>query len=52
MLSGALEIEFEHETFALETGDSLYFSSTRPHRIRNRSDGPTTAIWIITPPSF
>ena len=52
VLSGALEIEFEHETFVLESGDSLYFPSTRPHRIRNRSAGRTTAIWIITPPSF
>jgi transcriptional regulator with XRE-family HTH domain len=52
VLSGALVIEFEHESFALESGDSLYFPSTRPHRIRNRADGPTTAIWIITPPSF
>jgi transcriptional regulator with XRE-family HTH domain len=52
VLSGALVVEFEHESFALESGDSLYFPSTRPHRIRNCADGPTTAIWIITPPSF
>jgi transcriptional regulator with XRE-family HTH domain len=52
VLSGALAIEFEHESFVLESGDSLYFPSTRPHRIRNCADGPTIAIWIITPPSF
>jgi mannose-6-phosphate isomerase-like protein (cupin superfamily)/DNA-binding XRE family transcriptional regulator len=52
VVSGALVIEFEHESFTLESGDSLYFPSTRPHRIRNRADGPTTAIWVITPPSF
>jgi transcriptional regulator with XRE-family HTH domain len=52
VLSGALVVEFEHESFVLESGDSLYFPSTRPHRIRNRGDGPTAAIWIITPPSF
>ena len=52
VMTGALTIEFEHESFILESGDSLYFPSTRPHRIRNRADGPTTAIWIITPPSF
>jgi mannose-6-phosphate isomerase-like protein (cupin superfamily) len=51
-MSGALVVEFESESFTLEGGDSLYFPSTRPHRIRNRADGPTTAIWIITPPSF
>jgi transcriptional regulator with XRE-family HTH domain len=52
VLSGALAVEFEHETFTLASGDSLYFPSTRPHRIRNCADGPTSAIWIITPPSF
>jgi transcriptional regulator with XRE-family HTH domain len=52
VLSGTLDIEFERETFTLDSGDSLYFPSTLPHRIRNRSSGPTSAIWIITPPSF
>ena len=52
VMTGALTVEFEYESFTLESGDSLYFPSTRPHRIRNRADGPTTAIWIITPPSF
>jgi len=51
-LSGALVVEFEHEMFTLASGDSLYFSSTRPNRIHNCADGPTSAIWIITPPSF
>jgi quercetin dioxygenase-like cupin family protein len=52
VLSGALAVEFEHETFTLASGDSLYFPSTRPHRIRYCADGPTSAIWIITPTSF
>ena len=52
VLSGCLEIEFENERFKLESGDSLYFPSTRPHRIHNCHPGPTTAIWVITPPSF
>ena len=52
VLSGALALEFDHETFTLASGDSLYFPSTRPHRIRYCADGPTSAIWIITPTSF
>lgn len=52
VLEGALDVEFEDETYALAAGDSIYFPSTRPHRLRNRGDAPTTAIWIITPPSF
>lgn len=52
VLDGELQVEFEHESFKLSSGDSLYFPSTQPHRIRNLSDGRTTAIWVITPPSF
>ncbi len=52
VLTGCLEVEFESERFTLAGGDSVYFPSTRPHRIHNRADGPTVAIWIITPPSF
>ena len=52
VLQGSLEVEFEDETFELAVGDSIYFPSTRPHRLCNRGGTPTTAIWIITPPSF
>lgn len=52
VLEGSLDIEFENETFTLNAGDSLYFPSTQPHRIRNRSNGQTKTIWIITPPSW
>jgi transcriptional regulator with XRE-family HTH domain len=52
VLQGALDVEFESETYRLNGGDSLYFPSTRPHRIRNRANTRTTAIWVITPPSF
>lgn len=52
ILEGALTVEFETESFTLNAGDSLYFPSTQPHRIRNRTDGKTVAIWVITPPSF
>lgn len=52
VLDGTLEVEFEQERFTLERGDSLYFPSTRPHRIHNRASCETIAIWIITPPSF
>ena len=52
VLEGTLDIEFEHETFTLNGGDSLYFPSTQPHRIHNRSQNKTSAIWIIAPPSF
>ncbi|MBX3065254.1 MAG: cupin domain-containing protein [Anaerolineae bacterium] len=52
VLEGRLQVEFLHETYTLERGDSLYFPSTQPHRIRNIHDQATTAIWVITPPSW
>lgn len=52
VLSGRLEIVFQDERFTLEAEDSLSFPSTRPHRIRNVARGESTALWVITPPSF
>lgn len=37
------------EYYPLETGDSLYFPSTRLHRWRNEGETPATALWINVP---
>jgi DNA-binding transcriptional MerR regulator/quercetin dioxygenase-like cupin family protein len=39
----------EDEFYSLETGDSLYFSSTRLHRWRNEGESPATVLWINVP---
>ena len=33
-------------------GDSVYFSSSIPHRWKNLGTEVMKAIWIITPPTF
>ena len=36
----------------LEAGDSVYYSSSIPHRWENAGDVEAKAIWAVTPPSF
>ncbi|MBB3660629.1 DNA-binding transcriptional MerR regulator/quercetin dioxygenase-like cupin family protein [Rhizobium sp. BK650] len=53
VLAGSLEIILDGDQFhELRLGDSFYFESTRLHSWRNNFDGPTTLIWINTPPTF
>lgn len=53
VLAGGLEIVLDGDQFhELRVGDSFYFESTRLHSWRNNFDGPTTLIWINTPPTF
>lgn len=53
VLAGSLEIILDGDQFhELRVGDSFYFESTRLHSWRNNFDGPTTLMWINTPPTF
>lgn len=36
----------------LDVGDSVYYSSSIPHRWENAGDVEAKAIWAVTPPSF
>lgn len=53
VLKGELEIVLDGDRFfKLQTGDSFYFESRRPHSWRNVSEAETVLIWINTPPTF
>jgi transcriptional regulator with XRE-family HTH domain len=52
VVSGRLELTVGSELFILETGDSYYFESTRPHRFRNPFDQPARLISATTPANF
>ncbi len=52
VLQGQLEISLDGEKHRLQTGDSLYFDSTTPHRWRNPGKKETRILWINTPPTF
>jgi transcriptional regulator with XRE-family HTH domain len=49
---GAVEVTVGEETSILREGDGYYFDSRQPHRFRNASDGVSTIISAITPPTY
>jgi transcriptional regulator with XRE-family HTH domain len=47
VLDGQLEFNYEDETYALATGDSLYFDASLPHAFRAVGKKPALAIDVI-----
>jgi len=47
VLTGSLEVTIGFETYHLEPGDSISFSSDEPHVLANHGEVPTTAIWFV-----
>jgi transcriptional regulator with XRE-family HTH domain len=48
VLTGRLGVTVGFETYELEPGDSISFTSSTPHRLFNvHPDEPTTAIWVV-----
>ena len=53
VLRGTFEIWLgKGEHYRLNTGDSLYFESSTPHRWRNPGRAETWLLWVNTPPTF
>jgi transcriptional regulator with XRE-family HTH domain len=52
VLTGELEFTIDEKTYLLEKNDSFYFNSARLHKARNKSDGKTQMLWIVTPPEI
>lgn len=52
VLRGSLVVEVSGEDYELQSGDSCYFDSNRPHRYKNPFDEPAEFIVSITPPSY
>ena len=53
VLRGQFEIWLnQDEHYVLETGDSLYFQSSTPHRWKNPGKKESWLLWINTPPTF
>ncbi len=52
VLEGTLEVTVDNEVYVLEEGDSIYFASQLPHRMKPLGDKPVKSIWVVTPPSF
>ena len=52
VLNGSVHLELGGEVHELETGDSIVYRSSVPHRITNVGDQLAEAMWVITPPSY
>jgi len=52
VLNGSVQLELAGELHELETGDSILYRSSVPHRITNVGDHLAEAMWVITPPSY
>jgi transcriptional regulator with XRE-family HTH domain len=52
VLTGGVRLELGGEVHELESGDSIDYRSSTPHRVVNGSDEPAEVIWIISPPSY
>ena len=47
IVAGSLEVQVGFETYSLETGDSIHFDSSTPHRLSNPHDQPCSAVWFV-----
>ena len=47
VLSGTLHVVVGFDEYVLEAGDSITFPSSTPHLLKNESDEPARAIWVV-----
>ncbi|WP_321945327.1 MerR family transcriptional regulator [Paraburkholderia sp. J10-1] len=52
VLSGTFQISVDDVQHVLGSGDSIAFSSQRPHSWKATGDEPTVLMWVNTPKSF
>ena len=52
VLEGQYEVTVEDKTYILNEGDSIYFPSHLPHKMRGIGRKRCKTLWVITPPSF
>jgi transcriptional regulator with XRE-family HTH domain len=52
VLEGELEVTVDNEVYVLKEGDTIYYRSNLPHRMRRIGEVNCKSLWVITPPSF
>jgi len=52
VLTGTVQLELGGEVHELESGDSIDYRSSTPHRVTNVGEARAEVIWIISPPSY
>jgi transcriptional regulator with XRE-family HTH domain len=48
LVEGALRVQLGFDTYELQPGDSISFSSAVPHRLYNAGEVPARAIWMMS----
>jgi len=46
VIEGTLTVEVDGQSYELQSGDSIAYDSTHPHRIVNRGRGAARAMWV------
>jgi transcriptional regulator with XRE-family HTH domain len=52
VLAGTVQLELDGRTYELESGDSIDYRSSSPHRATNVGRKRAEVMWIISPPSY
>jgi len=52
VIKGVLEFSIRDKKYIMNEGDSVYFKSSRPHKLVNTSNENATALWVIHAPSL
>jgi transcriptional regulator with XRE-family HTH domain len=52
VLSGRVQLQLGGELLHLDTGDSVNYRSSTPHRVANHGDTPAEVLFVISPPSY
>jgi transcriptional regulator with XRE-family HTH domain len=52
VLNGNVQLELGGDVHELESGDSIDYRSSTPHRAVNVGEGRAEVMWIISPPSY
>lgn len=52
VLEGSLDLWVGEETYRLDVGDAIRYSSRVPHRNQNPGPGQARILFVLTPPSF
>jgi transcriptional regulator with XRE-family HTH domain len=52
VINGTVQLELGGDSHVLQSGDSIDYRSSTPHRVTNRGEETAEVIWIISPPSY
>jgi mannose-6-phosphate isomerase-like protein (cupin superfamily) len=52
VLTGHVQLELGGDVHELDTGDSIDYRSSTPHRVNNIGEERAEVMWIISPPSY